>query len=51
MKKWEYKIIAGQRHRKLGKKVQAMWLGVWCDVPEQMWFFHENAKTNDEDDR
>jgi hypothetical protein len=34
---WEYKTIAGQPHRKKGKKVQANWLGVWCDIPPEMW--------------
>jgi len=34
---WEHKTIAGQRHRKRGKKVQAIFLGEWCTVPSEMW--------------
>ncbi len=34
--KWEYKTIARQPHRKKREKVQARWLGEWCDVPREM---------------
>lgn len=41
--RWEFKKIAGQLHRKKGKKVYAMGISGWQSVPKEMWWFGDEG--------